>query len=102
MNGAGAVNCRRIIHHLPVDLHRQAQQLLYLCWYEQEEMGGEVPMIARPGRPLTRFAGANFLPTVDSPVRIVRPHAWPALLVLLPALGARAGTGLRGLSLLGC
>ena len=99
MNGAGAVNCPRIIHHLPVDLHRQAQQLLYLCWYGQEEMGGEVPMIARP--PIG-FAGAHFLPAVDSPVRIVRPPAWPALLVLLPALGTRGGTGLRGLSSLGC
>ena len=41
---------RRIIHRLPVDLHRPAQRLLYLCWDGHEEMGGEVPVTAWPGR----------------------------------------------------
>ena len=102
VNGVRAVNCRRISHHLPVGLRRSVQRLLYLCWYGQEEMGGEVPLIARLSRLPTGFAGSHFLPAVDSPVRVVRPPAWPALLVLLPALGAREGTGLRGLSSLDC
>ena len=75
VNGAGAVNCRRIIHHLPVDLHRQAHRLLYLYWYGQEEIGGEVPVIAQPDQLPTGFACAHFLLAADSPVRVVRPPA---------------------------
>ena len=102
VNGAGVVSCRRIIHRLPVDLHRLAQRLLYLCWDGQEEMGGEVPATARSGRLPIGFAGAHFLPAAGSSVRLVRPPAWPALLVLLPSLSARGGTGLQGLSSLDC
>ena len=65
-------------------------------------MGGEVPVITRPGQPPTRFAGAHFPPTIGSPVRAIRPSAGPAPLVLLPSLGARGGTGLRGPGLLDC
>ena len=65
-------------------------------------MGGEVPVIAQPGRLPTGFAGAHFLPAADSPFRVVRPPAWPALPVLLPDLGARGGTGLQRLSSLDC
>ena len=61
-------------------------------------MGGEVPVIARPSRLPTGFACSHFLLAADSPVCVVRPPAWPALPVLLPALDARGGTGLRGLS----
>ena len=65
-------------------------------------MGGEALAIARPGQLPTRFAGACFLPATGSPVRAVRPPAWPAPLVLPPVLGARGGTGLRGLGSLDC
>ena len=65
-------------------------------------MGREVPVITRPGKLPTRFAGAHFLPAANSHVCVVRPPAWPALPVLLPALGAKEGTGLRGLSSLDC
>ena len=65
-------------------------------------MGEEALMIARPGWLSTRFADARFLPATGSPVRAVRPLSWPAPLVLLPALGARGGTGLRGLDSWDC
>ena len=65
-------------------------------------MGGEVLAIPQPGRLPTGFAGAHFLPVTGSPVRAVRPPAWPAPLVLLPVLGAKRGTGLRGLGSLDC
>ena len=63
-------------------------------------MGGEVPAIARLGRPPTGFAGAHFPPSTGSPIRAIRPSAGPAPLVLLPSLSARGGTGLRGPGLL--
>ena len=100
VNGAGAVNCRRIIHRLRVDLHRPAQRLLYLCWDGKEEMGREVPATARPDRPPTEFASADFLPTTGSLVRATRPSAWSVPLVLLPFLVVRRGADLQGLGLL--
>ena len=88
VNGAGAGSYRRIAHHRPVDLYRPAQRPLCLCRDGKEEMGGEVLVIARPDWPPTRFTDARFLPATGSPVRAVRPPAWPAPLVLLPSLGA--------------
>ena len=102
VNGMLAGSCRRIAHHRSVDRYRLAQRPLCLCRDGNEEMGGEVLAIARPDRPPTWFAEASFLPVTGSPVRAVRPPAWPAPLVLLPSLGARGGTGLRGLSSLDC
>ena len=89
-------NFRRIIHHRSAGLYRPAQRPL--CPYQdgKEEMGGKALSIARPGRLPTGFSSARFLPITGSPVRAVRPPAWPALLVSLPILGARGGTGLRG------
>ena len=63
-------------------------------------MGGEGLVIARPGRPPTGFTDARFLLAMGLPVRAVQPPAWPIPLVLPPILGARGGTGLRGLGLL--
>ena len=60
--------------------------------------GREVLAIARLGRPLIGFTDAHFLPATGSLVRAVRPSTWHAPLVLLPSLGARGGTSLRGLS----
>ena len=100
VNDAGAGNCWRIIHHPPVDQHRSAQRLLYLCWDGKEEKGGEVPSTARLGRLPTGFTSTHFLLVTGSPVRVTRPSAWPALLVLLPFLGARGGADLQGLGLL--
>ena len=64
--------------------------------------GGEALAMARPDRLPTRFAGARFLPATGLPVHAVRPSTWPAPLVLPPVLGARGGTGLRGLGSLDC
>ena len=102
MNVAGEGNCLRIIHYLPVDRYRSAQRPLCPCLDGKEEMGGEALAIARPGRLPTMFVGARFLPAIGSPVRVVRPPVWPALLFLLPTLGARGGIGLRGPSSLDC
>ena len=73
VNSAGAVNCQRIIHHLPVDLHRPAQRLLYLCRDGKGELGGEVPASARLGRPLTEFASAHFHLATDLLAGVTRP-----------------------------
>ena len=102
VNGAGAGSCWRIAHLRPVDRYRPAQRPLFLCWDGKEEMGEEVVAIAWPDRPPTGFVDARFLPATGSPVRGVRPPIWPAPLVLLPSLGTREGTGLRGLSSLDC
>ena len=102
VNGAGEGNCRRIAHRLSVDRYRPAQRPLCLCWDGKEEMGGEVPAIARPDWPPTGFAGAHFPPATDSPVRAIWPSAWPAPPVLLPSLGSKGGIGLQGLSSLDC
>ena len=102
VNGVRAGNCRRIAHHPPVDRCRPVKQPLCLCRDRKEETGVDVLAIARSGRPPTGFADAHFLLATDSPVRAVRPSVWPALLVLLPSLGAGEGTDLRGLSSLDC
>ena len=60
-------------------------------------MGGEALAITWLGWLPIGFAGARFLPATGSPVRAVRPPAWPTPLVLLLVLGARGGAGLRGL-----
>ena len=96
VNCAGEGNCRRIIHHLLVGRYSPMQRSF--CPYRdgKEERGEEALAIGRPGWLPTRFAGTRFLPAIGSPVRAVRPLAWPAPLVLLPVLGAREGTSLRG------
>ena len=62
--------------------------------------GGSRDCLARPASNWVRrhsFSSRN-----RCAVREVRPPTWPAPLVLLPSLGARGGTGLRGLSSLDC
>ena len=66
-----------------------------------EEVVGEVPVISRPGRPPTGFAGARYPPN-QSTCFATRLPAWPAPLILPPSLSAKGGTGLRGEGLLGC
>ena len=73
VNGAGAVNCRRIIHHLPVALHHLVQRLLYLFRDRKVEIGGEVPATAQPNRPLIGFASAHFLLTTGLLAHVTRP-----------------------------
>ena len=97
VNDAGEGICQRIIHHPPVGRDRPVQQSLCPCRDGKEERGEEALAIAWPGWLPNGFAGARFLLATGSPVRAVRPLAWPAPLVLLPVLGARGGTGLRGL-----
>ena len=101
VNGAGAVNCRRIIHHLPVDLHRPAQRLLFLYRDGKGELGGEVPASTRLSRLPTGFASAHFHLAAGLLARITRSSVWYAPLVLLLLLDARTGADLRGLSSLG-
>ena len=86
----------------PVGQCCQVQRPPCLYQDEIEEVGGEVPKISRPGKPLTGFVGACYPPTIGSCVRATRPPAWPAPLVLPPSLGTREGTGLQGEGLLGC
>ena len=102
VNGVGAGNCWRTVHHPPVDRCCPAQRALCLCQDGKEGMGGEVPTVARPGRPPTGFAGANFLPATGSPICAIRPSAGPAPFVLLPSLGTKEGTGLQGPGSLDC
>ena len=98
MNSAGAGSCRKITRLRSVDRYRPTQRPLCPCLDGKEEIGGETLAIARPSQLLTGFAGAHFLLAIGSPVLVVQPLSWPALLVLLPTLGARGGTRLRGLS----
>ena len=94
VNGLEVGNFRRIAHHPPVGRCRPAQRPLCLYRYGKEEMGGEVPEIARLGRPPTGFIGADFPPPTGSSVCVIRPSSGPAPFVLLPSLGSRGGTGL--------
>ena len=63
----------------------------------KEGTEGEVPAAARPGWLPTAFADAHFLLATGSPVRAIRPFAWPDPLVLLPFPCARGGADVRGL-----
>ena len=65
-------------------------------------MGEEALAIARPDWLPTGSADAHFLPAAGSLVSVVRQLDGPTLLVLLPVLGARGGTGLRGLDSQDC
>ena len=67
-----------------------------------EEVGREVPVTYRPGRPPTGFVSARYPLAIGSRVRTTRPPAWPAPLVLPPSHGARGGTSLQGEGFLGC
>ena len=98
VNDVGAGNCRRIAHHSPADRHRPTQRPLLLCRDGKEGAGGDVLAIARLDRVPTGFTGAHFLLAIDSPVRVIRPPAWFALLTLLPSLCARGGADLQSLS----
>ena len=102
VNVVGAESCRKLTRHPPVGQCRRAQWPP--CFYrdEMEEVGGEVPMISRPGRPLIGFVGARYPPAIGSRVRATQPPAWPAPFVLPPSLCARGGTGHQGEGLLGC
>ena len=82
--------------------YRSAQRPLCPCRDGKEEMSREALTIVRLGRLPIGFVGTRFLPATGLPARVVRPPTLPALLVLLPALGARGGTGLRRLSSLDC
>ena len=95
-------NCRRIARHPPVDRCRPSQRPLCLCQDGKQDVGGEVPTIARSDQPPIGFVGAHFPPTTDSPVCAVRPSVGPAPLVLLPSLVASGGTGLQELGSLDC
>ena len=91
VNVVGAESCRKITRHPPVGQYRRVQQPPCLYWDEMEEVGG---VISRPGWPPIGFAGARYPPVIGSRVRVTRPPAWPAPLVLPPFLGTRGGTGL--------
>ena len=95
VNGAGAGNCRRIAHHPPTNRHRPAQRPFFLCRDGKEGADGEVPAITQLGQLPTGFVGAHFLLSIGSPVRVIRPPAWPTLLALLPSLCARGGADLQ-------
>ena len=102
VNAMGAESCRKITRHPPVGQCRQVQRPPCLYQDEMDEVGGEVLVISRPGRPPTGFVGARYPLAIGSRVHATRPSAWPAPLVLPPSLGARGGTGLQGEGLLGC
>ena len=89
VNAMGAESCRKITSHLPISQCSQVQQPPCLFRDEMEEVGGEVPIISRPGWPPTEFADAHYPPAISSRVRATRPPAWPAPLFLPPSLGAR-------------
>ena len=100
---------RRGSGELSEDNSSSAGRLMYrvqrppcLCRDEMEEVGGEVPMISRPGWPPTGFAGAHYPLAFGSRVHATWPPAWPAPLVLPPSLGTRGGIGLQGDGFLGC
>ena len=97
MNNVGVGNYRRTVRHRSVDGCRPAQRALCLCQDGKEGIGGEFPAVARPDWPPTGFTGAHFLPAIGSPVRVIRPSAGPAPLVLLPSLGTRGGLVFKGL-----
>ena len=100
---AGDRNYRRIIHHLQVGRYRSVQRSLCPCRDGKEGMGEEALTISRPGWLSTGSADARFLPTAGSLlVRAVRQLVGTALLILLPVLGARGGTGLRGINSRDC
>ena len=65
-------------------------------------MGEEALAIARPDWLSTGSADARFLSAAGLLVHTAQQLAGPALLVLLPVLGARGGTGLRGLDSRDC
>ena len=97
VNGVEAGNCWRIAHHPSVDRHHPAQRPLFLYLDRKEGASGEVPAITQLGWLPTGFAGAHFPLAIGSPVRAIRPRAWPAPLALLPSLYARGGVDLQGL-----
>ena len=102
VNVVGAESCRKITRHSPVGQCCRVQRPLCLCRDEIEKVGGEVPVISRPGWPSTGFIGAHYPLAIGSRVRATWPSTWPAPLILPPSLGARGGTGLQGDGLLDC
>ena len=102
VNGVGKENCRRIIHHLLVGRYRLAQRSLCPCHDGKEGMGEEALAIAWPDWLPIGSTDARFLPAAGSLVGAVRQLVGPALLVLFLVLGARGGTGLRGLDSRDC
>ena len=65
-------------------------------------MGEEALVIARPGWLPTGSADARFLPATGSLVHVVGQLVGPTPPALFPVLGARGGTGLRGLDSRDC
>ena len=61
-HGAGAGSCRRIARHPPAGRCHPLHRPVCLCQDGKQEMGGKVPVIARPNRPPTGFVGAHFPP----------------------------------------
>ena len=102
VNVMGAESCQKITRHPSVGQCRRVQRPPRLYQDAMEEVGGQVPVISRPGWPPTGFTGAHHPPAIGSRVRAIRPPTWPTPLVLPPFLGARGGTGLQGEGLLGC
>ena len=102
VNVVGEESCRKIIHHQPVGQCHRVQRPSCLYRDEMEEVGGEVPVSYRLGRPPIEFTGTRYPPVIGSRVRATRPPAWPAPLVLPPSLGAIGGTSLQGEGFLGC
>ena len=102
VNAVGAGSYQKITRHPQVGPCRRVQRPPCLYRDEMEEVGGEVPVISRPGKPSTGFVGARYPPAIGLRVRATWPLAWPTPLVLPPSLGARGGTGLQGEGLLGC
>ena len=101
VNVVGAENYRKITRHPSVGSCRWVQRPPCLYRDEIEEVRGEVSVISRPGRPPTGFADTRYPPTIGSRVRVTRPPAWLAPLILPLSLGARGGTSLQGEGLLG-
>ena len=101
VNAVGAESCQKITYHSSISQYRRVQRPPFLYRDEMKEVGGEVPMISRLGRPPIGFVSARSPPAMGSRVRATRPPAWPTPLVLPQSLGARGGTGLQGEGLLG-
>ena len=75
VNAVGAESCRKITRHPLVSQCRRQQRPPCLCRDEMEEVGGEVPVISRPGWPPTEFADAHYPHAIGLCVRATRLSA---------------------------
>ena len=69
VNVVGVEICQKIIHHPSVGQCRWVQQRPCLYLDEMEEVGGEVPVTYRLGKPPIGFIGARYPPVIGSLVR---------------------------------